>query len=176
MHDFEELDDIDEDYNKLIAAITIIREESEPHLLQNRGKNTATAREEEESEEDYPYSPGNDSAKQERVGKDHEGFTRRRLVAAVESHTSIKLTARSIAQYRNVIPCLTDSEGRKVTSRFGMEAAIKEYYERLFRSIMPKAPGRMLTPHLENNLSFTPSKSRCLVANAVEKTDSWRKT
>ncbi|KIH66398.1 hypothetical protein ANCDUO_03275 [Ancylostoma duodenale] len=60
--------------------------------------------------------------------KRHEEFTRKRLMAAAESRTSIKLSARSIAEYRHIIRCLKDSEGKKVTSQIGMEAVIKEYY------------------------------------------------
>ncbi|KAL6727183.1 hypothetical protein Aduo_009080 [Ancylostoma duodenale] len=41
-----------------------------------------------------------------------------------------------------------------------MEAVIEEYYERLFRSSVATAPGRMLTPRLENTLPFTPSEVR----------------
>ncbi|EYC26849.1 hypothetical protein Y032_0010g999 [Ancylostoma ceylanicum] len=84
-------------------------------------------------------------------------------MAAVESRTSIKLTARSIAEHLHVIPCLKDSEGRKVTSRLGIEAAIKEYYERLFHSPMTTAAGRLLTQRLGDTLSFTPSEVRLAV-------------
>ncbi|KAL6731506.1 hypothetical protein Aduo_002365 [Ancylostoma duodenale] len=96
----------------------------------------------------------------ERVARDHEEFTRKRLMTAAESRTRIKLAARNIAEYRHVIPCSKDSEGKKITSRLGTEAVIKEYYERLFRSSMATAPGRMLTPLLENTLPFTPSEVR----------------
>ncbi|EYC03650.1 hypothetical protein Y032_0092g2539 [Ancylostoma ceylanicum] len=96
----------------------------------------------------------------ERVAKDHEAFMRKRLMEAAESRTSNKLTGRSIAEYRQVIPCLKDSEGRKVTSRLGMEAAIKEYYERLFHSPMTTAPSRLLTQRFEDTLPFTPSEVR----------------
>ncbi|KAL6731435.1 hypothetical protein Aduo_002302 [Ancylostoma duodenale] len=81
-------------------------------------------------------------------------------MAAAESRTSIKLAARNIAEYRHVIQCLKDSEGKKITSQLGMEAVIKEYYERLFHSSMATTPGRMLTPRLENTLPFTPSEVR----------------
>ncbi|KIH68571.1 hypothetical protein ANCDUO_01092 [Ancylostoma duodenale] len=95
----------------------------------------------------------------ERVARDHEEFTRKRLLAVAESRTSIKLAARSIAKYRHVIPCLKDSVGKKVTSRLGMEAVIKEY-ERLFCSSIATAPSRMFTPRLENTFPFTPSEVR----------------
>ncbi|KIH64312.1 hypothetical protein ANCDUO_05376 [Ancylostoma duodenale] len=41
-----------------------------------------------------------------------------------------------------------------------MEVVTKEYYERLPHSSMATAPGRMLTPRLENTLPFTPSEVR----------------
>ncbi|KIH44806.1 hypothetical protein ANCDUO_25165 [Ancylostoma duodenale] len=62
----------------------------------------------------------------ERVARVHEEFTRKRLMAAAESRTSTKLAARNIAEYRHVIPCLKDSGSKKITSRLGMEALIKE--------------------------------------------------
>ncbi|EYB96963.1 hypothetical protein Y032_0145g2508 [Ancylostoma ceylanicum] len=81
-------------------------------------------------------------------------------MAAAESRNGIKLTARSIAEYRHVIPCLKDSEGRKVKSPLGMEAAIEEYYERLLHSSMTTAPARLLTERLGDTLPFTPSEVR----------------
>ncbi|EYB95132.1 hypothetical protein Y032_0163g3472 [Ancylostoma ceylanicum] len=41
-----------------------------------------------------------------------------------------------------------------------MEAAIKEYYERLFHSSMTTAPGRLLSQRLEDTIPFTPSEVR----------------
>ncbi|EYC42675.1 hypothetical protein Y032_0522g2899 [Ancylostoma ceylanicum] len=59
MHDFEELSSIEEDFYKLVAAITthqgwLQKKETEPHHLEDHGRNTTTVREEKESEELYP--------------------------------------------------------------------------------------------------------------------------
>ncbi|EYC00678.1 hypothetical protein Y032_0113g347 [Ancylostoma ceylanicum] len=94
----------------------------------------------------------------ESVAQDHEAFRRKRRMTAAESRTSIKLTARNIAECRHVIPCLKESEGRKVTSRLGMEATVEKYYERLLHSFMTTSPGRLLTQRLEDTLPFTPSE------------------
>ncbi|KAL6731509.1 hypothetical protein Aduo_002365 [Ancylostoma duodenale] len=99
----------------------------------------------------------------ERVARDHEEFTRKRLMTAAESRTRIKLAARNIAEYRHVIPCSKDSEGKKITSRLGTEAVIKEYYERLFRSSMATAPAQIRSVCNEssqtNNLQDRPSEA-----------------
>ncbi|KIH60839.1 reverse transcriptase [Ancylostoma duodenale] len=168
MHDFEELDAIDEDYDKLVVAITTIRDscrkrkpnhitsritEETRQLLQKRRKLKRTTH-------SHLEMTSLNGLCRERVARDHEEFTRKRLMTAAESRTRIKLAARNIAEYRHVIPCSKDSEGKKITSRLGTEAVIKEYYERLFRSSMATAPGRMLTPLLENTLPFTPSEVR----------------
>ncbi|KIH45481.1 hypothetical protein ANCDUO_24478 [Ancylostoma duodenale] len=82
-----------------------------------------------------------------------------------------------MAEYRQVIPCLKNSEGKKVTSRLSVEAAVRKTYERLFRSSTTTAPGRMLKPLLKGTLPFTPQRwCRCLAANTVKKVDSLWKT
>ncbi|KIH64069.1 hypothetical protein ANCDUO_05624, partial [Ancylostoma duodenale] len=159
MHDFEELDAIDEDYDKLVAAITIIRDSCRKrkpnHITSRITEKTRQLLEKRRNLKRTTHSHL-EMTLLDRLCR--EEFARKRLMAAAESRTSIKLAARNIAEYRHVIPCLKDSEGKKITSRLGMEAVIKEYYERLFRSSMATTPGGMLTPRLENTLPFTPSE------------------
>ncbi|EYB94489.1 hypothetical protein Y032_0171g328 [Ancylostoma ceylanicum] len=131
MHDFEELDSIDKDYHTLVAAITSIkdacRKKKPNHITSRITEETRQLLEKRRNLKRTTHSHLEmtllNRVCRERVAKDHEAFTRKRLMEAAESRTSIKLTARSIAEYRQVIPCLKDSEGRKVTSRLGTEAA-----------------------------------------------------
>ncbi|KAL6723361.1 hypothetical protein Aduo_018373 [Ancylostoma duodenale] len=168
MNDFKELDAIDEDYDKLVAAIITIRDSCRKrkpsHIILRITEETLQLLKKRRNLKRTTHSHLEmtllNRLCREKVARVHEEFTRKRLMAAAESRTSIRLAARNIAEYRHVIPCLKDSEGKKITSRLGMEAVIKEYYERLFRSSTATAPGRMLTPRLENTLPFTPSEVR----------------
>ncbi|KIH69139.1 hypothetical protein ANCDUO_00520, partial [Ancylostoma duodenale] len=166
MNDFKELDAIDEDYDKLVAAIITIRDSCRKrkpsHIILRITEETLQLLKKRRNLKRTTHSHLEmtllNRLCREKVARVHEEFTRKRLMAAAESRTSIRLAARNIAEYRHVIPCLKDSEGKKITSRLGMEAVIKEYYERLFRSSTATAPDRMLTPRLENTLPFTPSE------------------
>ncbi|EYB85833.1 hypothetical protein Y032_0290g1548 [Ancylostoma ceylanicum] len=167
--DFGEMNDLDEDYEKLEAAIADIRK-----TCRKKKPNHVTSRISEETRQllekrrNLKRTVNNhlemtllNKLCRERVTKDHKEFTERRLRAAAESRASVKTTARSIAEYHQTIPCLKDSKGEKVTSRYGMETLIKEYYEELFRSSTPAA--HIEIPLLERRysiLSFTSSEIR----------------
>ncbi|KIH50094.1 hypothetical protein ANCDUO_19830 [Ancylostoma duodenale] len=156
MHDFEELDAIDEGYDKLVAAITTIRDScrrGKPNHINSRiTEETRQLLEKRRNLKRTTHSHLEmtllNRLCREKVARDHEEFTRRR---------------KGLWQRRNhglASSWPHDSEGKKITSRLGMEAVIEEYYERLFRSSVATAPGRMLTPRLENTLPFTPSEVR----------------
>ncbi|EYC39066.1 hypothetical protein Y032_0678g1449 [Ancylostoma ceylanicum] len=113
--------------------------------------------------------------------KNHEEFTRKKLMATAESGTSIKLTTRSMAEYCHVVPCMKESECENVTPRLGMKAVIEEYCERLFHSSMTTASARMLAQRLEDTLYVTPSEVRQAVQSMPSgkcsgNTNLWRKT
>ncbi|EYB99908.1 hypothetical protein Y032_0119g835 [Ancylostoma ceylanicum] len=164
MHDFEELNCIDEDYHQLVVAITSIRDgcrKKKPDQITSRITEETQLLEKRRNLKRTTHSHLEvtllNRVCRESVAQDHEAFTRKRLIAAAESRTSIKLTARRIAEYRHVIPCQMNSEGRKVTSRLGMEAAIKGYYERLFHPSMTTALRRLSREFLQPGKHQIPS-------------------
>ncbi|EYC26366.1 hypothetical protein Y032_0010g1117 [Ancylostoma ceylanicum] len=99
MHDFEELDSIDKDYHKLVAAINSTKDG-----CRKKKPNHSTPRITEETRQLFEKRRNLKRTThrnlemtllnrvcRERVAKDHEAFTRKILMEAAESRTSIKL-------------------------------------------------------------------------------------
>ncbi|EYB95133.1 hypothetical protein Y032_0163g3473 [Ancylostoma ceylanicum] len=102
MQEFEELNSIGEDYHQLVAAITL------GMVAEKKKSNHITSRITEETRQllgkrrnlkrtthSHLEMTLLNRICRERVAQDHEAFTRKRLMAAAESRTSIKLTARN---------------------------------------------------------------------------------
>ncbi|EFO91764.1 hypothetical protein CRE_06993 [Caenorhabditis remanei] len=74
------------------------------------------------------------------VKKDHENFTKDRLLNAANQKRSLKKVARDINEYQSYIPCLISGEtGEKLTSREKMEIEVRRFYSNLFATKKPSA-------------------------------------
>uniref|UniRef100_A0A8R1DW80 Uncharacterized protein n=1 Tax=Caenorhabditis japonica TaxID=281687 RepID=A0A8R1DW80_CAEJA len=65
----------------------------------------------------------------ETVKKDHEEFSKDRLLQAAQNKKSMKKVTRDIQEYKTFIPCLQSStSGQRITSQTEMEQEFQQSY------------------------------------------------
>ncbi|EFO97114.1 hypothetical protein CRE_30476 [Caenorhabditis remanei] len=135
--------DIDKEYDTLVhvlknaqdAAVTMPNNHSRNRLTDNTRILLAKRRCTDRSDPNFKTLS---KECRQAVKKDHENFTKDRLLNAANQKRSLKKVARDINEYQSYIPCLISGEtGEKLTSREKMEIEVRRFYSNLFATKKP---------------------------------------
>ncbi|EYB94847.1 hypothetical protein Y032_0167g93 [Ancylostoma ceylanicum] len=137
---FEMVDDVNEDYTRLVGTIIKIRNECRaeaPNNVSRRISSSTRALEKrrhmDRKANHVEYAVLSILCRQW-LAEDHANFVRSRSLDAAHRERSLKMEKRTLTEHRLSIPCLEAPYGSRCSSRAEMENIMANFYTALYKS------------------------------------------
>ncbi|EPB70920.1 hypothetical protein ANCCEY_09977 [Ancylostoma ceylanicum] len=156
---FEMVDDVNEDYTRLVGTIIKIRNECRTEAPNHASRPISSStcallekrRHMDRQANHVEYAVLNRLCRQ-RLVEDHANFVRSRLLDAAHRERSIKMEKHALAEHRLPIPCLKAPDGLRCSSRPEMETTMANFCTAPYKSdsgqVAVLSPGEEVPPFL----------------------------
>ncbi|EYB91554.1 hypothetical protein Y032_0204g1870 [Ancylostoma ceylanicum] len=161
---FEMVDDVNEDYTRLVGTIIKIRNECRAeapnHALRRISGSTRALLEKRRhmvGQANHVEYAVLSRLCRKRLAEDHANLVRSRLLDAAHRKRSLKMEKRALAEHRLSIPCLKAQDGSRCSTRPEMENVMANFNTALYRSESGQtttvlSPGKEVPPFLTSEV------------------------